>query len=51
LKGLRVAWGIRLRQVEVECDNALLVELLLVDGSVNSRMVELHLIHGIFNRK
>ncbi|MBA0790527.1 hypothetical protein Gohar_015169 [Gossypium harknessii] len=35
--------------VEVECDNALLVESLLDGGSVNSRMAELLLIHGILN--
>ncbi|KAH1130708.1 hypothetical protein J1N35_002086 [Gossypium stocksii] len=49
LEGLHVAWGKRLRQVEVECDNALLVESLLAGGSINSRMVELRLIHGILN--
>ncbi|MBA0743215.1 hypothetical protein Gogos_005923 [Gossypium gossypioides] len=51
LEGLRVAWGRGLRQVEVECDNVLLVESLLIDGSINSRMVELRLIHGILNRE
>ncbi|KAK5839675.1 hypothetical protein PVK06_008501 [Gossypium arboreum] len=51
LEGSRVAWGIGLRQVEVECDNALLMESLLASGSVNSRMVELRLIHGILNHE
>ncbi|MBA0863938.1 hypothetical protein Goshw_027659, partial [Gossypium schwendimanii] len=46
VEGLRVAWGKGLRQVEVKCDNAFLVESLLASGSVNSRMVELRLIHG-----
>ncbi|KAK5833904.1 hypothetical protein PVK06_017770 [Gossypium arboreum] len=46
-----VAWGRGLRQVEVECNNALLVELLLVSGSIDSRMVELHLIHSILNHE
>ncbi|MBA0757596.1 hypothetical protein Gotri_020683 [Gossypium trilobum] len=49
LEGLCVAWGKGLRQVEVKCDNALLVESLLDGGSVNSRMAELRLIHGILN--
>ncbi|MBA0747415.1 hypothetical protein Gogos_004329 [Gossypium gossypioides] len=42
--------GEGLRQVEVECDNTLLVESLLAGGSVNNRMVERRLIHGILNR-
>ncbi|KAH1063691.1 hypothetical protein J1N35_028678 [Gossypium stocksii] len=38
-------------RIEVECDNAFLVESLLADGSVNSRMVKLRLIYGILNRE
>ncbi|XP_016673107.1 uncharacterized protein [Gossypium hirsutum] len=51
LEGSHVAWGRGLRQVEVECDNALLVESLLVGGYVNSKMVKLRLIRGILNRE
>ncbi|KAK5803763.1 hypothetical protein PVK06_031412 [Gossypium arboreum] len=51
LEDLRVAWGRRLRQVEIECDNALLVESLLANGYANSKMVELLLIHSILNRE
>ncbi|MBA0604815.1 hypothetical protein Godav_017450 [Gossypium davidsonii] len=36
-------------EVEVESDNALLMESLLDGGSVNCRMAELRLIHGILN--
>ncbi|MFQ6641195.1 hypothetical protein Gotur_014995 [Gossypium turneri] len=37
--------------VEVECDNALLVELLLFDGGANSNIVELRLLHQVLHRK
>ncbi|KAH1057400.1 hypothetical protein J1N35_035465 [Gossypium stocksii] len=51
LESLHVVWKKRLRQVKVECDNTLLVESLLASESVNNRMVELRLIHGILNRE
>ncbi|KAK5835270.1 hypothetical protein PVK06_010957 [Gossypium arboreum] len=33
--------------LEFKCDNALLVETLLVGGAVNSKMLELRLIHQL----
>ncbi|MBA0675719.1 hypothetical protein Goari_017244, partial [Gossypium aridum] len=38
LEGLRLAWEKRSTQVKFECDNALLVESLLIDEAVNSSM-------------
>ncbi|MBA0818742.1 hypothetical protein Gohar_019516, partial [Gossypium harknessii] len=51
LEDLRLAWERGFRQVELECDNALLVETLLVGGATNSRMVELELIYGLLYRR
>ncbi|KAK5844301.1 hypothetical protein PVK06_000437 [Gossypium arboreum] len=41
LEGLRIAWGKRFRQLELECDNALLVETLLAGGVGNSLKMRL----------
>ncbi|MBA0874949.1 hypothetical protein Goshw_024425, partial [Gossypium schwendimanii] len=38
------------RQLDIECDNALLVESLLDGGAANSKMVELRLIHQLLCR-
>ncbi|MBA0632510.1 hypothetical protein Godav_001236, partial [Gossypium davidsonii] len=50
LEGLRIAWEKEFRQLDLECDNALLVESLLDGGATNSKMVELRLIHQILCR-
>ncbi|MBA0815577.1 hypothetical protein Gohar_000340 [Gossypium harknessii] len=43
LEGLPIAWEKGFRQVELECDNAFLVETLLAGGPASSRLVELRL--------
>ncbi|MBA0791408.1 hypothetical protein Gohar_015987 [Gossypium harknessii] len=40
LEALIIAWENGFRQLDLECDNALLVETLLAGGAANSRMVE-----------
>ncbi|KAA3474677.1 AP-1 complex subunit gamma-2-like [Gossypium australe] len=50
LDGLHLAWEKGLRQVELECDNALLVESLLAGGVVNSSMAKLRLLHCLLGR-
>ncbi|MBA0808869.1 hypothetical protein Gohar_024573, partial [Gossypium harknessii] len=50
LEGLIIAWETGCRQLELECDNALLVEKLLVGGAANSRIPELRLIHQLLSR-
>ncbi|MBA0634562.1 hypothetical protein Godav_028878, partial [Gossypium davidsonii] len=50
LEGLRLAWDKGYRQVELESDNALLVELVLAGNSTASHIVELHAIHKILHR-
>ncbi|MFQ6660555.1 hypothetical protein Gotur_029032 [Gossypium turneri] len=47
LEALIIAWENGFRQLDLECDNALLVETLLAGGAANSRMVELRLIHQL----
>ncbi|MBA0767775.1 hypothetical protein Gotri_016631 [Gossypium trilobum] len=37
--------------VEVECDNALLVELILFGGGANSSLVELRLLHQLLRQR
>lgn len=49
LEGLRLAWGRGYRKVEVECNNSLLVNLILVRATDN-KMLEVRLIHGMLNR-
>ncbi|MBA0555941.1 hypothetical protein Golob_026086, partial [Gossypium lobatum] len=44
-------WDKGFQKVEVECDNALLVELLLFDGGASSSLVELWLLHQALRRK
>lgn len=43
LEGLRIAWDKGFTQIELECDNALLVELLLAGWHADNRLVELSL--------
>ncbi|KAH1130454.1 hypothetical protein J1N35_001832 [Gossypium stocksii] len=50
LEGLQLAWDKGYQQVELESDNALLVELMLVGNSTASHIVELHAIHKILHR-
>ncbi|MBA0631396.1 hypothetical protein Godav_000274, partial [Gossypium davidsonii] len=47
VEGLFIAWGKRFRRIEVKCDNALFVELLLAGGDGNSSLVELRLLHQL----
>lgn len=51
LEGLFIAWEKGFRKVEVECDNTLLVELILSYGRANSSLVELRLLHQLLCRK
>ncbi|MBA0797550.1 hypothetical protein Gohar_008234, partial [Gossypium harknessii] len=51
LEGLFLAWDKGFQKVEVECKNALLVELLLFGGGASSSLVELHLLHQALRRK
>ncbi|MBA0792585.1 hypothetical protein Gohar_017073, partial [Gossypium harknessii] len=51
LEGLFLAWDKGFRKVEVECDNALLVELLFSSGGASSSLVELRLLHQALRRK
>ncbi|MBA0576018.1 hypothetical protein Golob_000056, partial [Gossypium lobatum] len=44
-------WDKGFRKVEVKCDNALLVELLLFGGGASSSLVELRLLHQFLHRK
>lgn len=50
LEGLRMAWERRFKQLDVECGNAILVQTILACKIVNSRMMELQLIHVLLNR-
>lgn len=51
LEGLFLAWDKGFWKVGVECDNALLVELLLPGGGASSSLVELQLLHQVLCRK
>ncbi|MFQ6662942.1 hypothetical protein Gotur_030624, partial [Gossypium turneri] len=51
LEELFLARDKRFRKVEVEYDNALLVELLLSGGGANSSLVKLRLLHQVLCRK
>ncbi|MBA0732547.1 hypothetical protein Gogos_016629, partial [Gossypium gossypioides] len=37
------------RQVEMECDNSLVIETILAGGAANSKISELHLIHQLLD--
>lgn len=43
LEGLRIAWEKGFRQLDVECDNAILVETILASGAASSRMMNYNL--------
>ncbi|MBA0613425.1 hypothetical protein Godav_013864 [Gossypium davidsonii] len=49
-KGLILARDKGFRQLELECDNALLVETILVGGAADSNLIELRLIYRLLNR-
>lgn len=51
LEGLFIAWEKGFRKVEVECDNALLIELLLSGGGTNSILIELRLLYKLLCRR
>ncbi|KAH1090806.1 hypothetical protein J1N35_018063 [Gossypium stocksii] len=50
LEGLRLTWDKGYQQVQLESDNALLVELMLVGESIDSHIVELRAIHKLLHR-
>ncbi|MBA0871973.1 hypothetical protein Goshw_003720, partial [Gossypium schwendimanii] len=50
LEGLKLAWMRGFRQVEVESDNALLIDTIRNDFVENSNIVEVRLIHEWCNR-
>ncbi|MFQ6625417.1 hypothetical protein Gotur_026630 [Gossypium turneri] len=50
LEGLRIAWDMGFRQIELKCDNALLLELLLAGWHTDSRLVELRLVRQLLSR-
>ncbi|KAK5834348.1 hypothetical protein PVK06_018225 [Gossypium arboreum] len=50
LQGLQIAWENRYIKHELECNNALLVELILAGGIANSKLGELRLIHYLLKR-
>ncbi|MBA0561732.1 hypothetical protein Golob_018533, partial [Gossypium lobatum] len=51
LEGLFIAWEKGFRKIEVECDSALLVELLLTGGGANNSLVELRLLDQLLRRR
>ncbi|MBA0831769.1 hypothetical protein Goarm_016207, partial [Gossypium armourianum] len=46
-----IAWEKGFKKVEVDCDNILLVELILSGGGANSSLVELRLLHQLLCRR
>ncbi|MBA0806684.1 hypothetical protein Gohar_022547, partial [Gossypium harknessii] len=51
LKILFLTWNKGFQKVEVECDNALLVELLLSGEGASGSLVELWLLHQVLHWK
>ncbi|XP_017632474.1 uncharacterized protein LOC108474958 [Gossypium arboreum] len=45
IEGLHLAWKKEIWQLEIECDNALLLETIVAGGAADSKMLELHFIH------
>lgn len=45
-----MAWERGYRNVEVECDNSLLLNLILMEGVTDSKMLEIRLIYELLNR-
>lgn len=50
LEGLHIAWEKGYRQLEIECDNVLLVESFFAGNTANNDVVELRLINEYLNR-
>ncbi|MFQ6622119.1 hypothetical protein Gotur_003182 [Gossypium turneri] len=50
LEGIHLAWNKGFQKLELECDNALLVEIILAGGAANSKLMELRLIHHMLIR-
>ncbi|KAG8476858.1 hypothetical protein CXB51_030099 [Gossypium anomalum] len=46
----KITWDSDFRQIEVECDNAFIVEVILTGGGTNSKTSKLHLIHQFLGR-
>ncbi|KAH1046749.1 hypothetical protein J1N35_037533, partial [Gossypium stocksii] len=49
LEGLCLAWEKGIRQLEIECDNTLLVETIMAGRAVDNKMLELHSIHRMIH--
>ncbi|KAH1045567.1 hypothetical protein J1N35_036351 [Gossypium stocksii] len=45
LEGLHLAWNKGFQKLELECDNALLIEIILASAAADSMLTELRLIH------
>ncbi|MBA0708698.1 hypothetical protein Golax_023794 [Gossypium laxum] len=50
LEGLKLAWMRGFRQVEVESNNALLIDTIRNNFAANSNTIEVRLIHEWYNR-
>ncbi|MBA0727201.1 hypothetical protein Golax_000215, partial [Gossypium laxum] len=50
LEGLRLLWDKGYRQVELKCDNAILVKIILVGEAFDSHLMELRAIHKMIQR-
>ncbi|MBA0809907.1 hypothetical protein Gohar_001934 [Gossypium harknessii] len=50
LEGLNLAWTFDFRQLELECDNTLVVKTILAGGAGTSMLSELRLISQLFCR-
>ncbi|KAK5837210.1 hypothetical protein PVK06_013020 [Gossypium arboreum] len=50
LEELSIAWERNFRQIDVECDNALLVETILSGGVASTKMMQLCLIHQLLTQ-
>ncbi|MBA0760930.1 hypothetical protein Gotri_023642, partial [Gossypium trilobum] len=50
IEGLRIALEKSYRQLEMECDNALLIEFVLTGNAVSSNLAELCLINGYLRK-
>ncbi|MBA0793474.1 hypothetical protein Gohar_017875 [Gossypium harknessii] len=51
LEGLQIAWEVGYRNLDLECDNAMVVELILAGGIAVNRMTKLRLIDQILKCK
>lgn len=50
LEGLHLAWAKRVKKIEVESNNVLLIELLQSGGKIYNSLVEVQPIHQILQR-